>query len=200
MSARIGRRRGASTSREEILLAATDIIREGDLEQASVRKIAGRAKVDPAMIYRHFGSKDALFDELIARETRGVITPGTPARSGAEIVSYALDLWDSPHRRSLAMGLIRAAISNERAAGFLREVLGRTILHWLETSVRDDHRELRVSLIASQIVGMALMRHRLRLPGMRRASRAELVAVVGPVVEHYLRGDLGVRADERRAP
>ncbi len=45
---------------------------------------------------------------------------------------------------------------------------------------------LRASLVASQIAGMLLARYVLQLPAMAAASVDEIVARVGPTVQHYL--------------
>ena len=68
MTGRTGRRPGPTTTRDDILDAATETFLDGKLEHASMRRIAQRAGVDPALIYRFFASKDALFDEVVRRE------------------------------------------------------------------------------------------------------------------------------------
>lgn len=192
MTGRTGRRPGPTTTREDILDAATETFLDGQLEHASMRRIAQRAGVDPALIYRFFASKDALFDEVVRREFGAVIPVDRPVRDGREVITLALDLWESRQRRTLGLGAIRAALNNDQAAALLRELLGRTILRWVTASARDDHHDLRVALIASQIVGLVITRHRLQLPGAKNASRDELIRVLAPVLEHYLHGDLGL--------
>lgn len=192
MTRRTGRRPGRSTTREDILDAAAETFLEGSLAQATVRKIASRAGVDPALIYRHFPSKDALFDEVIGREFSEVVGLDQPVSDGRELVLCAVELWEDRRRRAMGMGAIRAAMSNEQAATLLRQLVGRTILRWIGTSTRADHRELRVSLVAAHIVGLVIVRHQIGLAGAKDASPDELVRVVSPVIEHYLHGDLGL--------
>lgn len=195
MSRPLGRRPGPTTTREEILDAATETFLEGRIEDATMRRIARRAGVDPSLIYRHFSGRDALFDEVIRRQFSTVFNADRPVRTGHDVVVLALDLWEDRSRRMLGLGAIRAALSNDQAATLLRELLSRTILRWIGPSARPDHRDLRIALVASHVVGMVVVRYRLQLPGLRQASREQLVRAVSPVVEHYLHGDLGLPTD-----
>ena len=83
-------------------------------------------------------------------------------------------------------------MTSDRAAATVRDVITRTILKRISESVRADHRELRTSLIAAQIVGIVLVRHGIKLPAMSRAKREEIVRITAPVIEHFMHGDLGL--------
>ena len=50
------------------------------------------------------------------------------------------------------------------------------------------------ALTAAQIAGLAFARHVVGVPRLVDASQEELVAAVGPVLEHYLTGDLSPKA------
>lgn len=68
------RRLPASLRRAQILEVARDLFSREGIDETSMRNIAGRAGVSPAVLYRHFSDKDALlfalteafFDRLIA--------------------------------------------------------------------------------------------------------------------------------------
>jgi hypothetical protein len=57
-------------------------------------------------------------------------------------------------------------------------------------SVVADSREAsqRAGLIASQLLGLALTRHILRLPPVVALDRAVLVEQIGPTIQRYLTG------------
>ena len=63
---RSGRRPGPSTTREEIAEAARRQFAELGYDRATLRGIAGEAGVDAALVVRFYGSKDALFREVMA--------------------------------------------------------------------------------------------------------------------------------------
>jgi len=54
-------RRPAAETRETIREAAAPLFRERGFARTSVRDIAADAEVDPALVIRHFGSKEELF-------------------------------------------------------------------------------------------------------------------------------------------
>ena len=60
---RTGRRPGESGAREHILSAARATFAERGFEGATIRTIAARARVDPALVLHYFRSKRALFVE-----------------------------------------------------------------------------------------------------------------------------------------
>ncbi len=193
MSARArGRRPGKSTTKEEIIRATAEIVQTDGVNRATARAIAARAGVDPALIYRHFGSKNALFDEVFQTVIASMPGYDRPIANGRQLVAFALDLWENPARRMIGMSVIRSATSNDRAATTVREVVTRLVLKRITGSVREDHRDLRTSMIAAQIVGIVLVRHGIKLPGLAKAKREEIIRVAAPIIEHYLHGDLGL--------
>src|SRR5271166_5335587 len=92
-----GRRPGSPATRSEILDAARGVFVEDGYDRASVRAIARRAGVDPALVYHYFDGKPALFVELLdlARDPREVMEAAVtgPCR-GARIVAGFLQAWE----------------------------------------------------------------------------------------------------------
>src|SRR6266700_1597398 len=58
---RAGRPAGSPPNRETILAAARQQFAERGYDSATIRGIAARAGVDPALVHHYFGSKDRLF-------------------------------------------------------------------------------------------------------------------------------------------
>jgi hypothetical protein len=71
-----------------------------------------------------------------------------------------------------------------------KELVAQRLLLPLASRVGRDRPELRASLVASQIVGLAMARHVVGLTALATASHAELVAALAPVFDHYLTGRL----------
>ncbi|MDI5941196.1 MULTISPECIES: TetR family transcriptional regulator [unclassified Micromonospora] len=194
---RTGRRPGNPGTREAILAAARAAFAERGFDAASIRSIAAAAGVDPALVHHYFGGKDQLFlaamgapldpGELLPR-----VLAGDADGVGERLVRTFLGVWDSP-AGTAAVALLRSAVSNEWTARLLREFLVtqvlRRVLHHLD--VDPAELPLRGSLVASQLVGLALMRHVVRLEPVASAPPETLVAAVGPTVQRYLRGELG---------
>ncbi len=53
-----------------------------------------------------------------------------------------------------------------------------------------EERELRTSLVASQVIGLLFTRYVLRLGPLASADREILAAAIGPTLDRYLSGSL----------
>src|SRR5918995_6474027 len=73
--------RAPRDSREQVLRAAASEFAARGFDAAGVDRIAAKARVNKAMIYYHFGSKLALYTEVVREMFRAV---GARARTLAE--------------------------------------------------------------------------------------------------------------------
>src|SRR5215467_124181 len=98
-SARTGRRPGPSTTRADILAAARASFAELGYDGTSVRGIAARACVDPALVHRFFGSKDEVLVAALAMDMQPDeripdLMAGDPDALGERLVLYFLSVWE----------------------------------------------------------------------------------------------------------
>ena len=189
-----GRRRGRRPAGEDTRAALVDAARAIFVEQgfdgATVRAIAGRAGVDPAMVNHWFGGKEGLFaaamqipvdplelvDELLAGGVDGL---------GERIVRRFLSVWDANGGGPL-IAIIRSVSSHEPSARMMREFITRVLFGRLAHGLRLDQPELRAGLCGSQIIGLAMMRYVLRLEPLASADADLVAAAVGPTLQRYL--------------
>lgn len=184
-------RAGESDARERILAAAVEEFAAAGYDAATIRGIAARAGVDPALVHHHFGTKADLFGEAVHAPMRPdlalpEILEGDRDRVGERIVRYLLETWEKPDVRKRGVVLLRAAIGNRLTTPLLAEFLSRELLSRLARALEVDDASLRASLVASQVAGLLIARFVLRLPALAEASVDELVARVGPTVQRYL--------------
>ncbi|MFC3500395.1 TetR family transcriptional regulator [Micromonospora krabiensis] len=198
MARRTGRRPGNPDTREAILDAARAAFAERGFDAASIRAIAATAGVDPALVHHYFGSKDQLFLAAMQapvdpRELLPKVLAGDRDGLGERLVRMFLGVWDSP-AGTAGVALLRSAVSNEWTARLLREFLTTQVLRRVldHLDVAPAELPLRGSLVASQLIGLAMMRHVIRLEPVASASPETLAATVGPTVQRYLTGDLPV--------
>lgn len=190
-----GRRPAGSGTREAIAAAARRQFGELGYQRASLRSIAGEAGVDPRLVLHFFGSKQELFASVVELPFEpeaafdALLAPGEQGL-GRRVAEFLLGILDSPEGRKTITGLIRAAVSEEEAAATIRELVARRLLLPLASRVGRDQPELRASLVASQVVGLAMARHVVGLTPLTTASHATLAAALAPVFEHYLTGHL----------
>jgi AcrR family transcriptional regulator len=194
----LGRRAGESGTREAILRAARERFAAHGYDAATIRAIAADADVDPALVHHFYGTKERLFVEAlrfpaVPSELLSRVTSARRSGLGEAIVRTVLDVWSSEATRAQALALIRSAITNERAARMLREFVTGTILSVLATAAADEDAELRASLVASQIIGLAIARYAVAVEPLASASDDEVVARVAPTLQRYLTGSLPPR-------
>jgi AcrR family transcriptional regulator len=194
--ARRGRRPlGSPDARRAVLDAARELFAELGFERATMRAVAARAGVDPALIYHYFGDKDGLlFAALQPPVDEATVFAGLAdaARTGEELVRRLISLWEErPEIRDQMAAILRTGLSHDHASRLLRDILSSFILAALGDVLADDRRELRVALIGSQLGGLMLARYILEVPGAAAASPDDLVQAVGPTVQRYLTGDIG---------
>ena len=147
-------------------------------------------------MHHYFGNKDKLFLAAVdapadPAELLPTILAAPRDQLGAAVVRMALHVWDGPARHG-GLALLRSAVSNEWTAKLLREFLVSRVLRRVVATLGfdPDERAARASLVASQLVGMVMVRYVLRLEPIASASPESIVAAIGPTVQRYLTGDV----------
>lgn len=177
-----------------ILSAAADEFAAHGYEAASLRAVARRAGVDPALIRHYFDDKADLFAATIQAPFRPdrvvpMILAGPRSAVGENVVRYVLGELASPAAQKRATLVVRTAVGHNAASRMLKEFLVREVLHRIAASIDTNDAELRASLAASQIVGLMLTRYVLKVEPLASADVEELVARVGPVLQWHLVDD-----------
>ena len=192
---RSGRRPGDSGTRDAILTAARESFGTAGYAGTTLRGVARTAGVDPALVSHFFGNKDGLFAaalELPYDPTTllaSVLADGTDAL-GERLVRTFLGIWDATPGQGPMLALLRSAVTDETAAATLRGFLTRVLLRPLAEAVGGDRPELRASLVASQMVGLAVTRYVIRLEPVATAGPDDLAPALGPTLDRYLTGPL----------
>ena len=178
-------------TRAVILRAAEELFSEHGYERTTVRDIAARASIDPAMVMRYFGSKDALFARTAHFDLR---LPGlastAPSEIGAALVRHAIGLWEGDRARSGLVILLRAAASSDEAAGKVRDVFASQVAPAVARAGGGKDARTRAGLVASQMLGLALCRYILKVPPVVEMSPDDIVKSVGPTIQRYIAGQL----------
>ncbi|WP_433609121.1 TetR family transcriptional regulator [Dactylosporangium sp. CA-139114] len=190
--ARTGRRPGNQDTREAILNAARQAFAERGFDGASIRHIATSAGVDPALVHHYFGAKDQLFlAAMDAPIDPGEILPQVfePGLDGVgeRLVRTFLSVWDSPAGTPV-VALVRSAMQHDWSARMLREFLVSQILRRATRALNLDPAEAptRAALVASQIIGLAMLRYVLKVEPLASMTPEQVVRNVAPTVQHYL--------------
>lgn len=189
--ARTGRRPGDSGTREAIQAAAREQFARQGYDRTSMRSVAIAAGVDPTLVSHFYGSKQRLFAEVMELPfDPSVVLPhilaGDRAGIGARLAGFVLAVLQSPEGHARMTGLVRAAASEEAAAEVVRERVTRDMLAPLAAGLGSDRPELRGSLVASQMVGLVMARHVVKVEPLASLSPEQVAALIAPTLQRYL--------------
>ncbi|GGG09407.1 TetR family transcriptional regulator [Rhodococcoides trifolii] len=177
------RTRSAATTRAAILDAARIRFGADGFERTTVRAIAADVGVDPAMVMRYFGTKDALFADAASFELPIPDLTGVTADDIADILMPRFfAVWEDD---ASFLSLLRATTTSSRAVEEMLGVFERQVAPALATVAVDNPTE-RAALVGSQILGLAFARYVLRVPPLVDMSREDLTAWIGPTLRRYL--------------
>jgi AcrR family transcriptional regulator len=196
---RRGRRPGSGDTRGRVLEAARTTFAERGFDGTTIREVAGRAAVDPALVHHYFGTKQQLF--VAAMEfpidiatAFAAIAVGPRERIGDRIVVTFVGLWDRPEVRPTLLGIARSATTDSVAAAMFRRVLSDGPLQAIADLVGTPDAPVRAALVGSQLIGLAMVRYVAELEPIASLRPEELAKLAGPTLTRYLLGDLGAEA------
>jgi AcrR family transcriptional regulator len=191
-----GRRPGGADTRAQILEAARAEFGEHGYTAATVRQVARRARVDPALVYHYFADKAGLFVACLNLPA----DPGDvqiQARAGggldgARIVERFLAQWEEGEAEpgKPFVTLTQAVSSSPEVARAVREFVTERV--WARVPASGSEVAARTTaLVSSQLLGAAWARYVIRMEPFASASRSEVAAWIGPTIEAYITGTLG---------
>ncbi|HYH89965.1 MAG TPA: TetR family transcriptional regulator [Solirubrobacteraceae bacterium] len=192
MSARrSGRRPGQSGTREAILAAARRQFAARGYDRTSMRGVAAEAGVDQALVAHFFGSKQRLFVEVARlpfepREVLPRLLEGDRDGLGERIARFIVGVLEDPEGRARVTGVVRAAASEPEVARMLREFMQHELWSPLADQLAVADADLRVTLVASQIVGMVMVRHVVAAEPLASLPGEELVELLAPALQRIL--------------
>ena len=185
-----GPRPGGGDTRQEILDAARALFAERGYDRTTLRAIGAAAGVDPALIHHYFGNKEGLFTASVSlpvdlpRRLPEVIAED-PAEAGAAVARLFFTVWDDEEARASLIGQLRHTfMTGEQPviAGFITSaVLGR-----VAAAMDGEERELRAELVASHLLGVALLRYVVKLEPLASVDTETIITMVGPRLQAYL--------------
>jgi AcrR family transcriptional regulator len=193
---RRGRPRGDQNTRDRVLAAARRTFTERGYDAATLRHIAREAGVDARMVRHYFVDKAGLFRAamdlpidhgaalsiLLSRELDDL---------GERLLRQMVAEWDRAGSANAMIILIRSAMTHDESNRMLREFISSQILGRIAAAVDAPDRELRASLIGSQIVGLVMARYIVRVEPLASADPETVIAAIAPTLQRYLTGSIG---------
>jgi AcrR family transcriptional regulator len=188
-SSHAGRTRKSDRTKHAILTAARRQFEQQGYDRTSIRAVAAAADIDPSMVMRYFGSKEGLFAEAVRIDLRLPDLAAVPAPNrGRALVEHFVRRWEGDLSDDVLVILLRSAVTNESAARRLHAVFQEQLVESLARYCERPEAVRRAGLVASQVLGLAVTRYLLRMPGVADRPPDELVADVAPTLQRYLEG------------
>ncbi|MEV0671037.1 TetR family transcriptional regulator [Mycobacterium sp. NPDC050441] len=186
-----GRRPGHPGTRDELVATARRMFAEGGYDKTSLRDIATAARVDPALIRHYFGSKADLFRATVGwpfdpEQFSGRILDDGPAGLAERLTEAFFELWEHPDTRAPLLAILRGAATHEESAALVRQFIEQRLYPQIATALPGADAELRVDLAMGQLLGIAYLRHILRIEPIASQSTEELIARAVPAVRAHL--------------
>jgi AcrR family transcriptional regulator len=186
-----GRRPGAPDTRAEILAAARTLFAARGFAGASIRAIAADAGVDPSLVHHYFGTKDDLFVAALELpvDPRVAMLPvleGGIDGAGERLLRVFVSVWDDEHARLALLGLVRG-VFEPTGRQLLRDGLLGVVLGPIAPALGIvDDPQRRISLVASQMIGLVMLRYVLEVEPLASMDSELLVSTYAPTLQRYL--------------
>ena len=137
-------------TQEQLQNALLELLETKELKEITVKEICDKAGISRNAFYQHYGYKEDLYDQMVARATEGIrdsLTPVIPDASHLSqdaVVSYAKHIVEGI---SQVRDLIYVMLKNDNGI-FLRQltdlIFGQNLTNALSFFDIEDSRELRL--------------------------------------------------------
>lgn len=155
----------------------------------SLRAIAAEAGVDVSLIGHYFGGKSPLLVATMElpvdpMEKIASVLAGGPDGLAERLLTTFLGAWD-PHR-DVFSSLVRTTLGSNDAQAPMLHIAREVLVSGLTGVLTGDDRELRASVVASQLIGMATMRYVVRLEPLASIPADEVVRLLAPAMQRVI--------------
>ena len=186
-----GRRPAGGDTRGTILAAARDEFAERGYDGASIRSVARRAEVDPALVRHYFQDKAELFAAgmIPAQADPAVLVAGVTAGGtdglAERLLTTVLGLWEADGGAAFRVAFAGLSSSEVHAEALLGYV-GREVFSEVASLLPGPDPALRVSLVVSHVAGVLLARNVMHLEPLASLPISRVVELVAPTLQRYL--------------
>lgn len=162
----------------------------------TIRAVARAADVDPALVYHYFGSKEGLLDAATAPPQRWLESVATTWAAPREelagrLLRNVMAAWTDDQIGPTLRAIVLTAAHEPTTREKLRAVVEHSLVGGSTVGEDDADRLERSGLIATQLLGFALVRYVWQIEPIASMTESEVLAAMTPVLQHYINGDLG---------
>ncbi|MEO5834966.1 MAG: TetR family transcriptional regulator [Nakamurella sp.] len=188
--ARAGRRPGPTTTPEQILDAARTLFAERGYPGTTVRAVAERAGVNPALVHHYFATKERLFVAALRFPLNPVdvvitlLAAGPRDEFAQRFVRFFIQAWRDPETGPRLQAVVRSAVSTAPGVASIRELAEEVLLTGVSEALNVS--KLRVATAITHLIGLMLGSSIIGIEPLASATEDQLVELVTPAIAHYL--------------
>jgi AcrR family transcriptional regulator len=174
-----------------ILAGARELFASEGFERTTIRAVASRAQVDPALVMQYFGSKEALFAAASkwddAHETVLTASAATLPRAALDDL---LSRFEDPQQGEAVIALMRSCLTHPVAARVMRDEVMRERKAAIEAVLTGADAPLRAGVFAALMMGLSMARYLLQVEPVSTATHEELHRVMEPLLRLLVQGEV----------
>jgi AcrR family transcriptional regulator len=181
-----GRKRDSVATRKALLAAARLHLAQSGFDGTTTREVAATAGVNQTLVYRYFGSKEALFRE--AADFGPHIDMLTHPMDDLPAVLVDLTL-NSPLRADGEDSPLIAFMTSVNQQAIRELIRGKVTTEFTEklaTRLEGDDAELRAEIFAALIIGTGFLRNLLKTPAISKADPEDIARIISSVASGLL--------------
>jgi AcrR family transcriptional regulator len=166
-----------------ILRAARELFAESGFERTTIRAVAARAGIDPALVMQHFGSKEGLFAAAARWSPDHQRILDATSDNLAEIaIADMLGQFEQEGEREASVALLRNCLTHPSAARLMRDEVMCDRKAAVADQLEGDDAELRAALFGACVMGLGMARYLLELEPLAQASHEDIHRLFEPAL------------------
>ena len=166
-----------------ILDAARELFAESGFERTTIRAVAARAGIDPALVMQYYGNKEGLFAasarwQALHKQVYDATLEDIPATAIADL----FERFEDPATRDASIALLRNCLTHDKALRIMRDDVMCERQASIAATIGGPDADLRGALVGAMMMGLSLGRFLLEIPALKAATREDVERVLLPVL------------------
>jgi len=176
-----------------ILACARESFAEHGWAGTTIRAVARAADVDPALVYHYYRSKEDLL-EAATTPPPGFLESvveawhGPTAELGDRLVRNLLAAWANDEYRVVLRSILLTAAHDAATRERLAQSVTLSLMGPAMIDLNDAERQVRAGLVASQLLGFAMLRYVWTVEPIASMSDADAIDHLAPTIQRYIDG------------
>jgi AcrR family transcriptional regulator len=165
-----------------ILDAARELFAECGFERATIRAVAAKAGIDPALVMQYYGSKEQLFAEAARWPSEHESVLEASREDLPEAALQDMFTRFEGEGREAAVALTRNCLTHPAAATVMRDEVMCDRAAGIAQTLGGDDAELRAGLLGACMMGLGIARYLIEIPAVANASQEEIERLMAPAL------------------